>query len=29
MSFLSLEGLSKRFGTHTAVDGLTLAVEKG
>src|ERR687891_464676 len=29
MSFLSLEGLSKRFGTHTAVDGLTLVVEKG
>jgi putative spermidine/putrescine transport system ATP-binding protein len=29
MAFLSLEGLSKRFGTHTAVDGLTLAVEKG
>src|ERR1043166_928354 len=29
MSFLSLEGLSKRFGTHTAVDGLTLTVEKG
>jgi len=29
MSFLSLEGLSKRFGTHTAVDGLTLGVEKG
>jgi putative spermidine/putrescine transport system ATP-binding protein len=29
LAFLSLEGLSKRFGTHTAVDGLTLAVEKG
>src|SRR5262245_56296326 len=29
MSFLSLEGLSKRFGTHVAVDGLSLAVEKG
>ena len=29
MAFLSLEGLSKRFGTHTAVDGLTLGVEKG
>jgi putative spermidine/putrescine transport system ATP-binding protein len=29
LAFLSLEGLSKRFGTHTAVDGLTLGVEKG
>src|SRR4029450_3213747 len=29
MAFLSLEGLSKRFGTHTAVDGLSLGVEKG
>jgi putative spermidine/putrescine transport system ATP-binding protein len=29
MAFLSLEGLSKRFGTHVAVDGLTLGVEKG
>src|SRR4029453_8347176 len=29
MGFLSLEGLSKRFGTHPAGDGLTLGVEKG
>ena len=29
MAFLSLEALSKRFGAHAAVDGLTLAVEKG
>src|SRR4029450_826627 len=29
LAFLSLEGLSKRFGTHVAVDGLSLAVEKG
>jgi putative spermidine/putrescine transport system ATP-binding protein len=29
MAFLDLEGLSKNFGTHTAVDGLTLGVEKG
>ena len=29
MAFLVLEGLSKRFGSHVAVDGLSLAVEKG
>jgi len=29
MSFLILEGLSKRFGSSVAVDGLDLAVEKG
>src|SRR6476646_6956294 len=29
MAFLSLEGLSKRFGAHTAVDRLTLGVEQG
>jgi putative spermidine/putrescine transport system ATP-binding protein len=29
MSFLVLENLSKRFGTHTAVDGLSLDVDKG
>src|ERR1043165_2981526 len=29
MSFLSLEGLSERCGSHGAVDRLTLAVEKG
>src|SRR5712691_10053209 len=29
MSFLALENLTKRFGTHVAVDGLSLGVEKG
>jgi putative spermidine/putrescine transport system ATP-binding protein len=29
MAFLELDGLTKRFGTHAAVDGLSLAVEKG
>src|SRR5215813_4274744 len=29
MSFLVLENLSKRFGTHLAVDSLSLGVEKG
>src|SRR5690242_3466773 len=29
LAFLSLEGLSKRFGAHAAVDGLTLGVEQG
>ena len=29
MPFLALDRLTKRFGEHTAVDGLTLAVEKG
>ena len=29
MAFLVLENLTKRFGTHTAVDGLSLGVEKG
>src|SRR5271163_3723836 len=29
MAFLQLQALSKDFGTHKAVDGLTLAVEKG
>ncbi len=29
MAFLELEKLSKAFGTHIAVDGLTLRVEKG
>ena len=29
MAFLDLEALTKTFGTHTAVDGLTLGVEKG
>ncbi len=29
MSFLVLENLTKRFGPHTAVDGLSLGVEKG
>ncbi len=29
MAFLELEKLSKAFGTHIAVDGLTLGVEKG
>ncbi len=29
MAFLQLEGLTKTFGTHKAVDGLTLTVEKG
>jgi len=29
MAFLTLDGLTKRFGTQTAVDGLSLEVEKG
>jgi putative spermidine/putrescine transport system ATP-binding protein len=29
MAFLELERLTKSFGTHNAVDGLTLGVEKG
>jgi putative spermidine/putrescine transport system ATP-binding protein len=29
MAFLQLDALSKAFGTHKAVDGLTLGVEKG
>jgi putative spermidine/putrescine transport system ATP-binding protein len=29
MSFLVLESLTKRFGSHVAVDGLSLSVEKG
>ncbi len=29
MAFLELENLGKTFGAHRAVDGLTLAVEKG
>ena len=29
MAFLELETLTKSFGTHNAVDGLTLGVEKG
>ncbi|MBS0517576.1 MAG: ABC transporter ATP-binding protein [Proteobacteria bacterium] len=29
MAFLALDNLSKRFGTQTAVDGLSLGVEKG
>jgi len=29
MSFLALENLTKRFGPHAAVDGLSLGVEKG
>ncbi|KAB2848948.1 MAG: ABC transporter ATP-binding protein [Hyphomicrobiaceae bacterium] len=29
MAFLVLEGLTKRFGEHAAVDGLSLEVEKG
>src|SRR3954464_4007741 len=29
MAFLELERLTKTFGTHNAVDGLTLSVEKG
>jgi putative spermidine/putrescine transport system ATP-binding protein len=29
VSFLVLEGLTKRFGTHSAVEGLSLTVEKG
>jgi putative spermidine/putrescine transport system ATP-binding protein len=29
MSFLVLDGLTKRFGAHTVVDGLSLAVAKG
>ncbi len=29
MAFLELEKLSKTFGTHIAVDGLSLGVEKG
>ena len=29
MAFLALENLSKSFGTHKAVDGLSVSVEKG
>src|SRR5258708_573502 len=29
MAFLILENLTKRFGSHAAVDGLSLEVEKG
>ena len=29
MAFLTLDKLTKRFGTHAAVDGLSLEVEKG
>ena len=29
MTFLALDGLSKRFGSHVAVDSLSLQVEKG
>src|SRR6188474_3487555 len=29
MAFLTLENLSKTFGTHKAVDSLSLGVEKG
>src|SRR6476646_2790764 len=29
MSFLALQGLTKRFGDAVAVDGLSLAVEQG
>jgi len=29
MAFLELDNLTKSFGTHNAVDGLTLSVEKG
>jgi putative spermidine/putrescine transport system ATP-binding protein len=29
MSYLHLDGLAKRFGDFTAVDGLTLSIEKG
>ena len=29
MAFLALEGLTRKFGTHLAVDGLSLGVEKG
>jgi len=29
MAFLTLDRLTKRFGTHAAVDGLSLGVEKG
>src|SRR5476649_195218 len=29
MAFLTLEHLTKHFGSHVAVDGLTLSVEKG
>src|SRR5258708_22503385 len=29
MAFLALEHLTKKFGTHLAVDGLSLEVEKG
>src|ERR1700749_4957480 len=29
MSFLALDGLTKHFGSHGAVHGLTLGVEKG
>src|SRR5260370_12356916 len=29
MAFLALENLSKTFGTHKAVDGLSVGVDKG
>jgi putative spermidine/putrescine transport system ATP-binding protein len=29
MSYLILDGLTKDFGEHRAVDGLTLKIEKG
>jgi len=29
MAFLTLDKLTKRFGSHAAVDGLSLEVEKG
>ena len=29
MAFLALDNLTKKFGAHTAVDGLSLGVEKG
>jgi putative spermidine/putrescine transport system ATP-binding protein len=29
MAFLALDTLTKKFGSHTAVDGLSLSVEKG
>ena len=29
MAFLELDGLGKRFGSHVAVDHLSLQVEKG
>ena len=29
MSFLVLDGLTKRYGEHAAVDGISLRIEKG